>query len=197
MNALESFLLDSGFSWTWSKLLPYVVLPILGLAIWTLFRKRMQKRWLRGTTLLLSVVIPFALYFILYPIYEGDFSNNSEKVALIPELKSGQQKLVVITIPGCPFCMESVHRMKDFKKRNPAVDIEYRVCSTDPIDLKVYKETAGKAFPVVLAQDIGKLSGLAESAFPAFILTDGQSGVRWSNDHFGVAALDEVEGRFQ
>jgi hypothetical protein len=196
MNALESFLLDMGFSWTWSKLFPYLLFPLLGLIIWATIRKRMKKGWVRGTTLLLFMAIPFGLYFILYPIYEGDFSNNSEEVALIPELKTGQQKLVVITIPGCPFCMESIHRMKAFKERNPAVNIEYRVCNTDPAALTAYKTIAGKAFPVVLAQDLAKMSGLAQHAFPAFILTDGQSGVRWSNDQFGVVALDEVEGQF-
>jgi hypothetical protein len=197
MNSLETFLLDSGLSWTLSKLLPYVVLPIVGLIIWAIFRKSMKRRPVRVLTFLLLVLLPFGLYFIMYPIYEGDFSNNSDEVALVPELKKGGQKLVVITIPDCPFCKESVYRMKAFKERNPDVKIEYRVCSSRKADAKAYKEIAGTSFPVVLAKDLGKMSKLAEEAFPAFVLTDGNSGTRWSNDHFGVAALDEVESRFE
>jgi hypothetical protein len=196
MNAFETFLLDSGFSWTWSKLFPYILFPLLGLIFWLLIRKHLKKRWLRGTVLLLFLAIPFGVYFILYPIYEGDFSNRSEKVALTSELKEGKMRLVVITIPGCPFCMESIGRMKDFKRRNPAANIEYRVCSTDPSALAVYRELSGGAFPVILAENPKQMAATAQSAFPAFVFTNGESGLRWSNDHFGVVALDEVNDRF-
>jgi len=196
MNALESFLLDSGFSWTWSKLFPYILFPLLGLILWFLIRKRLKKSWLRGTLLVLLLAIPFGLYFMLYPIYEGDFSNRSEKVVLLPELKAGKPRLVVITIPGCPFCMESVGRMKEFKERNPAVNIEYRVCSSNPEALVAYRELSNNVFPVVLAQDQPQMEAIAQNAFPAFVLTDGRTAIRWSNSDFGVVALDAVAGKF-
>ena len=198
MNSFEIFLLDSGFSWTASKLVPYVLFPFLGLIVWLILRRRIKTGWIKYTLLILLIALPFLGYFLVNPIYEGDFSNNSKTITLIPELKAKtKQTLVVITIPGCPFCMQSVERMKDFKKRNPAVNIEYRVCSSDPGALTAYKEAAGTAFPIVLAEDMNALGSVAEEAFPAFVLTDGKSGVKWSNDSFGVGALDEVESKFE
>lgn len=138
----------------------------------------------------------FGAYFSCYPIYEGDFSNNSVTIRMPSELKqSDGYRLTVITIPGCPFCMESIARMKRLKAHHPAVRIEYRVCSSHPEDLKAYRTAAGGAFPVVLATDMHELADVSGYAFPAFVLTDEKTAVKWSNNAFGVAALDEVEGR--
>lgn len=196
MNTFETFLLDIGFSWTWAKLFPYLLFPLLGLVVWLLFRRRMKRRWVRLVFLVLLIGLPFALYFILNPIYEGDFSNQAEEVAVLPELKADGPRLVVITIPGCPFCMESIGRMKAFKARNPNVRIEYRVCSSDPKDVTAYKNAAGQTFPVMLARDGNEMAAIAGEAFPAFVLTDGTTAKRWTNDEFGVVALDEVDSRF-
>ena len=194
MNALETFLLDTlGFSWIWSKLFPYLLFPFLGFLIWLLFRKRIARKGLRYALLVVLITLPFGIYFAVSPIYEGDFSNDSVKVKLLPELKSGGTKLTVIAIPGCPFCMESIERMKAFKKRNPKLAIEYRVCSKDPDALVLYKDVADGAFPIVLAENTEQVVDLAGEAFPAFVLTDGNTAKRWSNRTFGLAAMDEVE----
>ena len=194
MNALETFLLDDlGFSWTWSKLFPYLFFPFLGFVIWLLFRKRVGNRGVRYALLVLSITLPFGIYFAVSPIYEGDFSNDSVQVELLPELQSNGPKLTVIAIPGCPFCMESIQRMKDFKKRNPELEIEYRVCSRDPDALVLYKDVADGAFPIVLAENTEQMVSIAGESFPSFVLTDGHTAKRWSNRTFGLAAMDEVE----
>lgn len=196
MNSVEIFLLDCGFSWTLSRLLPYIVFPLIGFLIWLLVRKRMDSM---GAKLLVFVILVpgiFTAYFISNPIYEGDFANNAKTVAVLPELKKEKQTLVVVTIPGCPFCMESVHRMKSFKERNPKLNIEYRVCSADTDAITAYADIAKGAFPVVLATDRDALAKTAGLRFPAYVLTDGKSARRWSNNDFGVAALDEVEDAF-
>ena len=197
MNSVENFLLDLGFSWTLSRLLPYIVFPLIGLLIWWLIRKWMPNL---GVKLLLAVLLvagTFTIYFISNPIYEGDFANKAEDVAVIPELKKEKQTLVVVTIPGCPFCMESIDRMKAFKKRNPAIAIEYRVCSSDSNAVAAYEEAAKDAFPIVLATDKDALAKTAGLRFPAYVLTDGKTARRWANNDFGVAALDEVEDAFE
>jgi hypothetical protein len=194
MNALETFLLDNlGFSWTWSKLFPYLFFPFLGFLIWLIFRKRIARKGLRYALLVVLITFPFGIYFAVSPIYEGDFSNDSVKVKLLPELKSNSTKLTVITIPGCRFCMESIQRMKEFKKRNPKLVIEYRVCSKDPDAVVLYKDVADGAFPVLLAEDADQLANVAGEAFPAFVMTDGNEAVLWSNRTFGLAAMDQVE----
>lgn len=194
MNAFETFLLDTlGFSWTWSKLFPFLFFPFLGFLIWLTFRKRIARKGVRYALLAVLITAPFGIYFAISPIYEGDFSNDSANVKLLPELRSNGAKLTVIAIPGCRFCMESIERMKAFKKRNPKLDIEYRVCSKDPDALVLYKDVADGAFPIVLAENTEQMVDIAGESFPSFVLSDGKTAKRWSNRTFGLRAMDEVE----
>jgi thiol-disulfide isomerase/thioredoxin len=130
------------------------------------------------------------------PIYEGDFSNQSKHVRLTGELLTEKPTLVVITIPNCPFCLGSIQRMKILKKRNPAIQIRYIVCATDTEALTTYKKESGGFFPVELAKDPAKMEQTANYAFPTFILIKKGQSRSWSNDSFGVLALDEVEKSF-
>ena len=45
MNFFESIFLDLGFSWTASKLIPYILMFILGFVIVYTFHKRIQHKW--------------------------------------------------------------------------------------------------------------------------------------------------------
>ena len=102
MNSIELFLLDNDFSWTLSKAVPYLAMILLGfLFIYILPKKlRTLNVFLRYGIKLIILVIPFALYFIISPIYSGDFSNNSielTKDSTVGELEG--RRLVVLSIP--------------------------------------------------------------------------------------------------
>ena len=144
------------------------------------------------------LVLPFALYFAVSPIYQGDFSNNSLEIAkddVYKELTG--KRLVVLTIPGCPYCFEALGRMKKLKERVPAIEIDYIVCHTDPETMDWYKEEAGDAVNVKMADSVQAMSNLAFGVFPTFVLVDGDKTLRtWSNDNFGVSAMDEIELSF-
>ena len=74
-RGMEDFLLNLGFSWTLSKVLSYILFLIVGIILFLMFRKRVRSRV--GKMLLsLIIVVPFAIYFAINPIYEGDFSND-------------------------------------------------------------------------------------------------------------------------
>ncbi|OFZ16908.1 MAG: hypothetical protein A3D92_10540 [Bacteroidetes bacterium RIFCSPHIGHO2_02_FULL_44_7] len=197
MSAVELFFLNSGFSWTLSKALPYVLAVLLGIILVYLMRKRFRKNALLKWALrLVFLVIPFTLYFMYSPIYRGDFSNGGEELARDSTmLELTGNKLVVLTIPGCPFCYEAVDRMILLHDRLPEAQIEFRVCSSDPNTLSWYKDKGGEAIQVVLADSSTAMATLAMHRFPAFILVDGDNKPlkRWSNDSFGVSAMDEVE----
>jgi len=199
MNAFENLLHGFGLSWTLSKLIPYIFFPLIGFFVWAIFRKRIARRWVGFSLLLILVFGSFFAYFSVNPIFEGDFSNNSTITTLIPELESKDRPaLVIVTIPDCPFCMESILRMKEFKKQNPNVSIEYRVCTSKKELLKPYQEAAGDAFPIVMAKDKDALANdVADGAFPTFVLLEKDKSVKWSNDNFGAGALDEVERAFE
>jgi hypothetical protein len=190
--------LGMGFSWTLSKALPYVLVILLSFVLMYIFRKKFKKRALAKWTLRLSLlIIPFAAYFLYSPIYEGDFSNNSSSVEKIPayaELTG--QKLIVISMPQCKFCYGSIDKALKLKERIPNAEIEYLVCAQNEDDayLEWYQEKGGDAISVRFADSAGALTVLAEGRFPTFILVDGDKPLKkWSNDGFGVVAMDNVE----
>ncbi len=201
MNSIELFLLDSGLSWTMSKMLPYIFMVLIGLIIVLLLKKRLTKLGfiLRLLIKLTIVLIPFVVYFAIAPIYQGDFSNNSieiEKIKDYSELKG--KKLVVLTIPGCPYCYEALGRMKKLKERVPNIEIEYLVCHPDEETTTWYKDEAGKDVEVKLAVNPDAMAQLAVGSFPTFVLVEEDQKLRtWSNDNFGVSAMDELELKFK
>ncbi len=201
MNSIELFLLDSGLSWTMSKMLPYIFMVLIGLIIVLLLKKRLTKLGfiLRLLIKLTIVLIPFVVYFAIAPIYQGDFSNNSieiEKIKDYSELKG--KKLVVLTIPGCPYCYEALGRMKKLKERVPNIEIEYLVCHPDEETTTWYKDEAGKDVEVKLAVNPDAMAQLAVGSFPTFVLIEEDQKLRtWSNDNFGVSAMDELELKFK
>ena len=68
--------------------------------------------------------MPFGIYFSISPIYEGDFSNNAiEVMRSYANAELTGKKLVVITIPGCPFCLQAIDQLLVMKKRVPNIEI--------------------------------------------------------------------------
>jgi thioredoxin-related protein len=195
-KGFEMGLLNNGFSWTMSKLLPYLTLAIGGIFIAYTFAKgfKIKSKILKISIVVLLFVAPFSLGFAFNPIYEGDFSSNGtvvkeSKVAIDPKYD-----LMVITIPGCPYCMESIGRLQLIKKRNPSVHILFSVCTSVKEDLNLYRELIHGDFDLAMAENPKESAGLAGHAFPTFVqLKKGLPTYKWSNDQFGAGAIDEFE----
>lgn len=201
MGSVELFFLNMGLSYTLSKVFAYLLFPLLGFLVWLIIRKRIRRRAVKIAALIVLCAGFFFGYFLQHPIYEGDFSNNASPVGLkteLDELKT--DKLVVISIPDCPFCEESIQRMLALKERHPNVKIEYRVCVNDSLAtaaVRDYRKMTGNSISVSRAADGKQLANVAEMSFPAFVLVTKSGKMKWSNDHFGVGALDEVVAAFE
>lgn len=197
---MESYLLESGLSWTMSKILPYLAMILLGIVLWIIAKKLLKSvnKYLRLILLLVVFIAPFLLYFVQSPIYQGDFTNNGtlvDQTDATAELTG--KKLVVITIPGCPFCYEAIDQLRVMKDRVPALEVEYIVCSSDSTTMDWYQEKGGDFIAVRLAENKDEMAKLAQHAFPTFVLVDNKKALKtWSNDSFGVFAKDEVELEF-
>jgi len=197
---IEQSLLKSGVSWTFSKIFPYVSLLILGFLMgWWLSRRLMFRvKYVRAIVFWAVFIIPFVIGFILHPIYEGDFAQQAVELTDSPKLKEFKNTdLVVITIPDCPYCFGAIAKLKLIKERNPDMRISFVVCSSDKNTLKPYKEEAGNAIKVSNAKNIETLSQIAEMRFPSFVFVKNNQPVcRWTNDQFGVRAIDKLEKEF-
>jgi len=173
---------------------------LVGIVLWVIAKKVLKSinKFLRWGLLLLAFIIPFGIYFSISPIYEGDFSNNSIEVSRSDaNAELNGKKLVVITIPGCPFCLEAIDQLLIMKGRVPKIEIEYIVCGSDSTSLDWYKEKAGSEIAVKLADNKEEMAKIAQHAFPTFVLVDNNHPLKtWPNDSFGVFAKDEIELEF-
>jgi hypothetical protein len=178
-------------SWTITKALPYI-LSIFGGAFlfWVFSRLKNNFRIIRY----FIWIIPFLIYFILNPIYQGDFSNVNRTInsKTLP-INALKNELIVITIPGCPFCFGSIESLKILKKRNPSIKINFIVCSSDSSSILEYKKEIGKSFPINYSSTPEKWAKIAQGKFPSFLLVGKNQTKVWSNDGFGVRAKDEIE----
>lgn len=199
MNTIETLFLNLNLSWFLSKLLPYILFPILGFLLGLAMNRffRVKKKGMKIILSSISMIAVFAAYFAYSPIYQGDFSNGSKEVKLQNTTSEiSPDKLTVITIPNCPYCYEAIDKMLILKKRNPSIEIEYRICSSDSSSLQWYAEKGQGTINVVLAKEPKALSKLANHAFPTFVINDNnQKMIVWTNSDFGVLALDEVEAK--
>lgn len=201
MGTIEKLFLDTGLSWTMSKILPYVFSILLGLFFCLLLRKRISKRkkiW-RFFANLVLLFLPFVIYFSLSPIYSGDFSNNFSSIKRSKETREvNENSLYVISIPGCPYCFESIEQLKLLKERNPSLKITFKVCTKDQEHLNWYKNEAGDAINVVSSHSPKDMVKLAKGRFPTFVLSKKGSDLKtWNNNSFGVRAMDYIEESLQ
>ena len=198
MNSLEYFFLDLGLSWTYSKLIPYVLAILFGAGFsWFLLVKIKKQSWLKFSSVIGSFVLPFIIYFTFFPIYEGDFSNLgvlSNSTIPFPQKKT----LTVVVLPNCPFCYQSIRLMKKLKERKPEITIQYWISTSDTLsrDTKIFK-VIPDYFTTFQKYNKAEISKLVQDTYPCFILSkEGKSLKQWNNNHFGVSALDEIERFF-
>jgi len=182
-------------SWTLEKALPYLLLIILGVILYVVLRKLLS-RSRKGLRILTTLIIPlpFFVYFVFSPIYEGDFSNNfrSEK-GVFSDLKPG--RLTVLTIPGCPYCYESIADLKKIKERTGVDTIDFLVVTSDAENLEWYMEEANEALNIQMLSPESELVSLALGTFPTFVYAEGENVSVWDNSGFGVRAKDWIEDR--
>ncbi len=139
-------------------------------------------------------IVPFLIYFILNPIYQGDFSNEFRTIQTksLP-INALKNELIVISIPGCPFCFGSIESLKILKKRNPSLKINFIVCSSDSLSTLEYSKESGESFPINYSNTPEKWAKIANGKFPTFLFVGKEQSKVWNNDGFGVRAKDEIE----
>ncbi len=196
LNFFEAFFLNLSFSWTFSKFAPYLIIFILSFFGFRKIIKVISPKPLLKITLGIFIfLLPILSYFFLFPIYTGDLINAGKKVKTNFEF-SERKKLVVIVLPDCPYCHESMIISKKLIERNPKLEIEYWVTG-DVTDSKIEKLKSNR-ISIIKNPEIDKTIYLTEGVFPTYALTNNRNlEKRWTNNEFGVLALDEIEQFFR
>lgn len=197
MGFFEYFFIDLGLSWTLSKFLPYVILVsvgvMLGRAINHLFMKRSQ-RWKQLIVLMLAPLCLFIGYFAYSPIYIGDVRNGAEEsLDAINVSEFEEQNLVIIAIPGCPYCAESFDLANKIQSRIPSASISFVLSYGDSSDLNYYKELADPRINLSISSNETALLEVSKGNYPSYAILKEGKVKSWSNNSIGVLALDEIE----
>lgn len=193
---LDGLLVSWNYSWTFSKVIPYLLLIIFGFLI----ARKLKMFFLLPSKILRKIlfwgvlVFPFAIGFIFNPIYQGDFSKEGTTFAKSESPRElTKYDLTVLSIPDCPYCHEAVGTINMIQARNPEMKIKFIVCSSEKRQLDPYKAKLHSAIKVVLAKDIKAISEINKGSFPSFITPQENEIYIWSNDSFGVRAKDFLE----
>lgn len=195
MNPFETYFLSNGFSWVSARLFPFFTCVALGLLVAYFLVKIFRFKGHVRLLYFISIPLVFlSIYFAIFPIYQGDFTNASQQFkrnAQMEELETN--RLVILSLPGCPYCLESMERMRIVKKRHPNITIEYKVCHGDSASLHWFEKYGKKDFDYSIASNVEMTSKLAQGLYPTYVLPNKTFLKVWSVEQFGMSAIDEVE----
>ena len=205
MNTLEIFLSSLGLSWTLSKLLPYILFLIIGFPFSFIFYKKFKL--LKPLKIIISVaifVLPFLLYFVYSPIYQGDFSNSGYTVSSENRFPD-KKKLTIYVLSNCPYCIQATTTLKNMLFNNKRIQLEIKVIGNHIDDKIKYQRLINQMGDVSLYKNgdslvrepIQAMLKLTKGEFPTYVLSESGHAVKaWHNDSFGVRAMDEVDQFF-
>lgn len=198
MNVVEQFLLNSGFSWMWSKLsiFIFIFLVSLTIAIFLLIKTHWSK-FLKIPLAIFITVLPFTIYFIFYPIYTGDLIDESKKVSsnyLFPSNKT----LNIFVLKGCPFCENTIEYMIDLHNRKPVIPIRYIIIGERDDKFPGFTNKIPSYCEKVYEPSGLKAGELTEGNYPCYVLSkNGKGEKKWFNDSFGMKSMDIIEAFFE
>ena len=205
MNSIEIFFSSFGLSWTLSKLLPYILFLIIGISFSIIFFKKFNL--LKPLKILISLVIfvlPFLLYFVYSPIYQGDFSNSGYNVSSENRFPNKKQ-FTVYVLPNCKYCVSSTATLKAMIRKNKGINLVVRVMGHTVNDSLKYVKLMDNLVPVTINStnnsiekvQVKEFFTITQGEFPTFVISKNGKAIKaWHNDNFGVRAMDEVDHYF-
>jgi glutaredoxin len=205
MNLFEISLSSLGLSWTLSKLLPYILFLVIGIFFAVIFHKKFKL--LKPLKIIISLaifVLPFLLYFVYSPIYQGDFSNSGYTVSSENRFPDKKQ-FTVYVLPNCKYCVSSTATLKAMIRKNKGINLVIRVLGHTDNDSLKYVKLMDNLVPVTMNSSnnsiekvqIKELITITQGEFPTFVLSKNGKAIKaWHNDSFGVRAMDEVDHYF-
>jgi hypothetical protein len=193
-SPLANYFLERGWSWTTSNILPYIVLFLAGFFIYLLLLRFVKKKLWRWIAVFLLLLVPSGVYFGLYPIYEFDFVDASKEIVWPKDLTHVDEKgLVIVVIPGCPFCAEAMETANQLLERNPKLSIDVVVLAKSVEDLKAYRSKVDGRIAVIAATNEQTYVRMSHGRFPFYLQRNGSRGYLWTHEQVGPMVLDRME----
>ena len=196
MNLIDVYLLKSNlFSWFLSKYIPIVFILIVSVVVaFKMKKNKIQNTILKGAVMLGISIIPVSSYLFFNPIYSGDLFKNGTQARTRIEFPK-EKVLSIFVLPDCPFCHETINIAQLLAERNPTISIRFLITGTQSD--KAFKRIKSAQMIVSQNKEIDQTIYLTKGVFPTFVISENHKVVkRWTNNEFGVLALDEIEAFF-
>lgn len=198
-NSIIAFGLNVRLSFTFSKILPYMLeFFAVCLIIFNVYRQYLANASLTMRRLV-SIVILFGgsgIAFAVNPIYEGDFSHQYREITLAGEnADTFQHGLTMIALPGCPFCFEKLEEMKMVNEIYPELPMFVLVINDDSLAMESYREASNSNIQVSLFPESTLLKSIIMGGYPNLIYKDSDGSsklINWNNSGFGSASWDYI-----
>jgi thioredoxin-related protein len=194
---MENLFLNLGLSYVFSLWLGYLLAAVFGGFISLFFwKKSRQKTWKKWVLAVLLFAAPLLAQSILSPIYESDVKLSKKRISIRNKFTSQLENgILVLAIPGCPYCMESIEDLKLMKRRNPDLKIDFLVLGTeDKSLLKDYFSEAEGQINIKMTSNSALFDSALLESFPTFVIVENREGTMyWDNNSFGAPAKDLIE----
>ena len=118
MNFLEQMLLNIGFSWQLSMLLPFLIILVLGTSIGFMFLKSIKATLWRSSLSICIGIVFSGVYFAFYPIYISDLENEFRIEQNLSSNVQNDGFMEVLVLPDCPHCIYSIDLGYYFDRSN-------------------------------------------------------------------------------
>lgn len=202
------FAVENNFSWTLSKLLPWMLVLVTGLFGSILLSSLITRRVWKRIHIVSTPLILLGFMFGLNPIYAGEFTKNGveldvdshELIDILNDYKPGFEGLVAVVDYNCPFCRKVTEgRLQNIYDRNEDLDLVLTLNTSDSITIENYtRETNSEKLNYVYHEPSSELLNLIEGVFPTFIFVkQGKILHKWKNSQLGFPAIDWIESKLK
>ncbi len=204
-QSIVSWGVDNNFSWTFSKILPWLIVLLMSLLIMTSLVRSFQKPSLK---LFLAFIFPLSflgIMFAINPIYSADFVkkgtarelDNHRLLEIVEAFKPNFNGIVAIVDSNCPFCRKATReQLNIMAERDVNIDIALTLNTADRTIIDNYIEgTNSSQLNYLVHKPSEALIQLTGGVFPTFVyIKSGQIRHLWKNSELGYPALDWIEG---
>lgn len=193
MNQFEILLLKANFcsSFLAKSLLIFLIIIISLFGTIRLYKRSFKHKLIRIFTLITTSLLPISIYLFYYPVYTGDLFETGCKAKTTIQFPK-EKVLSIFVLPDCPYCHETIHLAKLLTARNPKLKIQFLV--TGAHSDESFEPIKSKQIQVQMSKEIDKTIFLTKGVFPTYVISEnGKLVKRWTNNEFGVIALDEIE----
>lgn len=195
--SIQQNTLSMGFSWTLSTAAPYILQFLAALLVSNQVARLLSSkgRLLQRIIFGVALVALSGIAFSFNKIYEGDFANDQQKVALAVEHDLVFNKgFNMAALPGCGHCFAKIPLLNALKNRNPELNVTVILAGDSEESYAKYREELDESIAITVTEHGLAIAQITRGKFPSFFFLEEDATLRyWPHVGLGMRALDWIE----